>query len=314
MLGWKSCQNCHDQETDQQAKPWIGHFKTARNIIWIVGIVLLLTISVNQAIVTLLSGFACLDLTHLLTACFLSLSWLYLKPNSMDAQDGIASLNWYERNVELDACRQGYLQKTQLHMSQRQAQHLISQNYLLPFPYLCQIYHLLNLNHLETVHGFSLNNLKVTQVQCFQPTDVGGNVKFETVLESPLNILRIWRQPIVEVELILHNPYTIELCLPLYKDHKINVMFNVLPIGAVEHQFLIDIYCDLIWFKPVLKILLHLAASLTLLEDLPYLSKLAERNLQRLVDLNHISPHKSMQLFRRYADLHALGVKPLTPA
>ena len=102
---------------------------------------------------------------------------------------------------------------------------MISQEYILPFPYLCQIYHLLNLKHLETVHNFSLNNLKIFQISHFQPTSTGGIIKFQTILDSPANPLRIWRQPIVEVDLILHTPYTVELSIPVYNNKRIIVLF-----------------------------------------------------------------------------------------
>jgi hypothetical protein len=89
-------------------------------------------------------------------------------------------------------------------MVQLEKYHLISQEYLLSIPYLCQIYHLLNLKHLESVHGFSLNNLKVVDVRQLEATAIGEIITFQTILDSPFNLLRIWRQAVVEGELILH--------------------------------------------------------------------------------------------------------------
>ena len=192
-------------------------------------------------------------------------------------------------------------------MLELQEQHMISQNYILPFPYLCQLYHLLNLKHLETIHHFSLNNLKVIKVSHFQPTPIGGMLKFQTILDSPVNALRIWRQPIVEVELILHTPYTVELSIPVYNNKRIIVVFNVLPLSHTEHKFFIDIYSDLEWPKPLLQILLHFASCLTLFEDLPYLGKLAERNIYRLVNLSRVSNHETMWLLGRFVELYGLS-------
>ncbi|HAA27393.1 MAG TPA: hypothetical protein DCE56_06550, partial [Cyanobacteria bacterium UBA8553] len=127
------------------------------------------------------------------------------------------------------------------------------------------------------------------------------------------NALRIWRQPIVEVILILHNPYTVELNIPVYNDKRIVVMFNVEPISDKEHKFFIDIYSDLNWFKPLLQILFHFAACLTLFEDLPYLQKLAERT-ERLVNLNALPTHETMLLFRRFVELYGSFAKPSLPA
>lgn len=104
---------------------------------------------------------------------------------------------------------------------------MISQEYILPFPYLCQIYHLLNLRHLETIHKFSLNNLKVVRINQIKSTPIGGTITFETYLDSPFNVLRIWRQPIAEVDLILHTPYTVELSVPVYKEKE---LLSCLPL------------------------------------------------------------------------------------
>lgn len=193
-------------------------------------------------------------------------------------------------------------------MAELQAHHMISQRYFFPFPYLCQIYHLLNLKHLENVHGFSLNNLEILQVSDFQSTEVGGSIRFQTILRSPLNILRLWRQPIVEVDLILHDPYTVELRIPIYRGKEVIVLFNVIPLQNRGHELFIDIYTNLVHFKPILKLCLHLASCLTVLEDLPYIRKLASRNLERLIKHNKISDHETMQLFKRFTELYGAGV------
>jgi hypothetical protein len=98
------------------------------------------------------------------------------------------------------------------------------------------------------------------------------------------------------------------LNIPVYNDKKIIVMFNVVPMGDIEHKFLVDIYSDLGWFKPLLQILLHSASCLTLFEDLPYLRALAKRNIQRLINLSKISNHETMRLFRRFVDLYGSSI------
>jgi hypothetical protein len=193
-------------------------------------------------------------------------------------------------------------------MDELKEHHLISQRYFFPFPYLCQIYHLLNLKHLENVHTFSLSNLEILKVSHFQSSEVGGTIKFETILRSPLNILRLWRQPIVEVDLILHDPYTVELKIPIYRQKQVTVLFNVIPLQNRGHELFIDIYSSLSRFKPLLKLVFHCASCLTVLEDLPYIRKLAERNLKRLVELNKVSNHETMQLFKRFTELYGVGV------
>jgi hypothetical protein len=168
----------------------------------------------------------------------------------------------------------------------------------------------LNLKHLESIHSFSLNNLRVIKISHFQPTNSGGIIKFQTVLDSPLNPLRIWRQAIVEVSLILHTPYTVELSIPVYNNKHITVIFNALPINNNEHKLFIDIYSNLKWPKPLLQLLLHFASSLTLFEDLPYLRKLAERNIHRLVNMSKVSNHETMWLYRRFVDLYSSSKEP----
>ena len=63
-----------------------------------------------------------------------------------------------------------YLRRTEARMLQLKKYHKISQEYVLPIPYVCQIYHLLNLKHLEQVHGLSLNGLKVGNVSQIEVT------------------------------------------------------------------------------------------------------------------------------------------------
>jgi hypothetical protein len=162
----------------------------------------------------------------------------------------------------------------------------------------------LNLKHLESVHNVSLGNLKIVGVNHCYSTETGGALKFQTILNNSVNALRMWRQPTVEAELILHTPFTVELCIPVYNGKKIIVIFNVLPLSNNEHKFFVDIYSDLEWHKPLLQIILHFAACWTLIEDLPYLRTLAQKNLDRLIGSNHISSHLNMWLFRRFVELY----------
>jgi hypothetical protein len=230
-----------------------------------------------------------IELLQLLITSFFFITWLYLKP-----------VDKFDQNIDINH-EQGYLCLSQGHIKKR---HMISQEYILPFPYLCQIYHLLNLKHLETVHNFSLNNLKVLNVNDFQPTNIGGIIKFETLLDSPVNPLKIWRKPIVEVDLILHSPHTIELSIPVYNNKRIIVIFYAFPLTEKEHRLFIEIYSDLKWPKPILQILLHFASCLTLFEDLPYLRKLAELDIERLFKLSRLSKQANMLLFKRFVELY----------
>lgn len=177
--------------------------------------------------------------------------------------------------------------------------------YRLPYPFICQIYHLLNLKHLEDIHRFSLGNLKVLDVSYFRKTKAGGQLRFKTMLDSPLNVLRMWRSPTVDVDLIIHSPHQIELKVPTYRNKYIQVLFSVIPLGAQEHQLFIQMFCDLRWPREFLRVILLLASSLTLLEDLPYLRQLAKRNpatYQKLADTNPAC--ETMQLYYRYIDLY----------
>jgi hypothetical protein len=204
---------------------------------------------------------------------------------------------------------EGYLHKTKARMLQLNKYHKIGQEYILPIPYLCQVYHLLNLKHLEQVHNFSLNGLKVVNVSQFEETTSGGSVRFKTSLNRSLNVLRMWRQPIVEAELVLHTPYTIELAVPVYNNCKIIILFNILPLGDNAHKLFIDIYSDLEVPKPILQLVFHCAACLTLVEDLPYLSRLANANLHRRVKSIGVSNRDTMKLFKRYVDLYGSSLE-----
>lgn len=285
-----------------------------RNGIWTFGIPSWLFGITDRSIAALADGYlSAIELTHLFMASFFFLGWLYLKPEPDEHTSGLTALQSYQSDLDLYQPDVRFA-ATQARMLELKKYHLVRQEYVLPFHYLCQVYHLLNLKHLETIHSFSLNNLRVLGVSEFQTTEIGGRVKFQTVLESPFNPLRIWRQPIVEVDLVLHSPFTVELSVPVYNDKRIIVLFNVLPINNYEHKLFIDIYSNLTWPRPILQLLLHIAACLTLFEDLPYLRKLAERNISRLVNLSQISSHETMWLFRRFVDLYGSSVAPISPS
>ncbi|MDZ8032965.1 hypothetical protein [Nostoc sp. DedSLP04] len=265
-----------------------------KNSIWAFGIPSWLFGITDRSIAAFADGYLSpIEIFQLFTASFFFVSWLYLKPEeSFNSND--LDPNQYQE----------YLDRTQANKLQIKKLHMISQEYILPFPYICQIYHLLSLKHLETVHKFSLNNLKIFQISHFQPTNTGGIIKFQTILDSPANPLRIWRQPIVEVDLILHSPYTVELSIPVYNNKRIIVIFHAFPLNDSEHQFFIDIYSDLDWPKPLLQIILHFASCLTLFEDLPYLRALAEKNIGRLFNLSKTSNHETALLFKRFVELY----------
>jgi hypothetical protein len=249
-----------------------------------------------------------LEFSYLLATASLLAGWTYLKPILKE------KINIFD---ELEANRIG----SHLHLHQDHAQvactrmlelenhHIISQLHILPFPYISQIYHLLNLKHLETVHSNSLSSLKVIDVCNFQPTPLGGSVKFRTTLDSSISILKIWRQSIVDVELILHSPYMIELKIPMYGAREMIVIFRVFPLSNTTHEFFIDIYTDLQHPKLLLSAILHIASLFTLYEDLPYLKKLSERGLEGLIKSDKISSNKTMWLFKRFINLHGSKVQ-----
>lgn len=205
-----------------------------------------------------------------------------------------------------------YLRQTEVRMVHLNRHHIISQEYVLPIPYLCQIYHLLNLKHLESVHNFSLKGLKIGNISQIEKTATGGSLKFETTLTPSLNILKLWRQPIVEVELILHTPYTIELNIPLYNGQNVTILFNILPLGDRLHKLFIDIYSESKFPKPILQILFHFASCMTLFEDMPYLHKLANKNIHHKTISNKVYNHEMMQLFKQFVDLYGWEVNQFT--
>lgn len=288
-----------------------------RNNIWLLGIPAWLFAIVDRSLSALSdSCFSAVEILHLSMASVFFVSWLYLKPEQALQSIPAAAIVEVEPRSEKSEVspHEIFLRTAQTRMLELEDQHMIRQEYDLPFPQLCQIYHLLNLKHLENVHSFSLNNLRVLKVSYVQPTSIGGHIKFQTTLESPFNVLRIWRQPIVEVDLVLHSPYTVELSIPVYNQKRITVLFNAIPLSNTEHKLLIDIYSDLPWPKPLLQALLHVSAFLTLFEDLPYLNKLAQRNLDRLFSSSRIPSHETMWLFGRFVSLYGSNAKALPSA
>jgi hypothetical protein len=291
-------ENNHELQEDQEKTTsvefefyqFINKFKIG---VWFFGIPSWLFGITDRSMAAFADGYLSpTEILQIFITSFFFLFWLYLKPE--DKFDEDINIKPYQRYLCLN-------QGNTLDLKKR---HMISQEYILPFPYLCQIYHLLNLKHLETVHNFSLNNLKVLNVSDFRPTNIGGIIKFQTLLDSPINPLKIWRQPIVEVDLILHSPHTIELSIPVYNNKRIIVIFYAFPLTDKEHRLFIEIYSDLKWPKPILQILLHFASCLTLFEDLPYLRNLAELDIERLFKLSRVSKQANMLLFKRFVELY----------
>jgi hypothetical protein len=280
-----------------------------RNSIWLLGILTWLFGVFDRGYAIFVGQmFTPANFFQLLTVVSLFGGWLYLKPES--STESNSEVAFRESRIASVWQQPHYLGTVQTRMSELQPDHLVGREYILPFPYLCQIYHLLNLKHLETVHSFSLNNLKVLGVQQFQPTAIGGKLRFQTALESPLNILRFWRQHTVEVELTLHTPFTVELQIPVRDNKFVIVIFNVLPVAQGEHKFFVDIYSNLPWPKALLRFVLEFATSLTLLEDLPYLRQLATLQQQNLLRSGNAQsslqgPQQMMQLFNHYVQLYS---------
>jgi hypothetical protein len=288
-------------------------FANFRNGLWLFGIPSWLFGIVDRSFAAFTDGYvSSVELVHLFTASFFLLGWIYLKPEASSNIGGIDAVRSYLMEAK-NSIDESSLGTTTAKMIELQEQHAIRQEYILPFHYICQIYHLLNLKHLETIHNFSLNNLKVIGVSQIQSTQSGEMIRFQTVLDSPANVLRIWRQPIVEVGLTLHTPYTVELSIPVYHHRYITVLFNVIPIGTNEHKLIIDIYSNLNWPRPLLQVVLHFAACLTLFEDLPYLQKLAQKKVHHLVNLKGISERDTMWLYRRFVNIHGASQVPSLP-
>jgi hypothetical protein len=244
-----------------------------------------------------------LEFSYFLGTTLLLIGWLRLKPTLGEEFNVFERLEAGRLNTNLYR-NESHLLVARNRMLELKNQHVISQRHTLPFPYLSQIYHLLNLKHLETIHSTSLGNLKVVDVCNLQPTPLGGTVQFKTTLTSSLNILKIWRESIVDVELTLHTPYMIELSIPVYGGKKMIVMFSIFPLSRTSHELLIDIYTDLRFPRVLLLAILHIASLITLYEDLPYLKKLSERGLENLLFSDKISSNKTMWLFARFVSLH----------
>jgi uncharacterized protein YoaH (UPF0181 family) len=287
----------------------IHRFRTS---VWVLGIFSLLFGAIDRGVTIYSDGYvSATEFLQFIIPSILLSGWLYLKPEPDWISNGTEQIQRY-RSEGLSAQDEIYLSAAQARMEELQNQHRVSQRYILPFPYLCQIYHLLNLKHLEQIHSFSLGNLRVIGISDVRSTAIGGALSFQTVLSSPMNALRIWRQPVVEVDLTLHTPYMVELSVPVYQEKRVTVIFNVLPIDRFSHEFLIDIYTDLNWPKCLLQLLLHFAACLTLFEDLPYLEQLTKQDLLQSVRSGKTSGHQTMWLFKRFVELY--GVYPTRKA
>jgi hypothetical protein len=274
-----------------------------KNGIWILGILCSFFGAINLLIESLSDSYISYpELFCFIVAALLLMVCVALKPEIDEEFNMAKRLERSNLNSNLSYDEE-YLLATKIRMLELKKHHMISQLHVLPFPYLSQIYHLLNLKHLETVHTNTLGGLKVLDVYKCQQTPSGGSVKFKTTLNSSMNVLKIWRRSVVDVELTLHTPYMIELTIPVYDGKRMIVLFNVFPLNYTAHEFSIDVYTDLSYPKFLLRAVLHVASVFTLYEDLPYLKKLSQKGADGLLTLKK-SNHKSMWLFKRFVNLY----------
>jgi len=286
----------------------------AAKVLWFVGVPVCLFVVIEKSIAALADDYVSYsELFRVLAIACVALVWIHIKWlwEEEDSAEQIKNKSVYSLFSNGLSIDEHQLDAVDARMRELRQHHTIRQLHTLPFPYISQIYHLLNLKHLESVHSFSLNSLRITQVSGTQVTTTGGSIRFDTVLSSPANVLNIWRQRQVEVELKLLSPYTVELNIPVYGSKRMIVIFNVIPLESHKHQFLIDIYSDLRWPKFLLSGILHIASLLTLYEDLPYLKKLSTKNLNCLRRYAKSSSRETMWLFQRFVDLYALTAQPV---
>ncbi|NJM63210.1 MAG: hypothetical protein HC849_28395 [Oscillatoriales cyanobacterium RU_3_3] len=277
-----------------------------RNILWLLGIPLFLVAAVFQEINALEDSYVTnSEFLYSIINLFFLVVWIALKPNVT----GCKVLKDTEVDFEIYHQSPDYSKITKARTIELRKDHIISQLHVLPFPYLSQIYHLLNLKHLETVHGNSLSGLKVTEIHDFKSTALGGSVKFKTIVSSPINILKIWRKSTIDVTLTLHSPHMVELNVPVYGDKKMIVLFKVFPFGIKTHKFLVDIYTDLPYPKFLLRSILHFAALFTIYEDIPYLKKLSGKDWDFKVTGNSILNPTAMCLLKRFVNLYGSDLK-----
>jgi hypothetical protein len=272
--------------------------------LWLLGIPAILYGAVDRGIAAFSKpSVETTDISYCLIILVILFGWLFIDISGDYIHTNVGEGRIYERN------KTGYSGISKSLISPETlipcAECIAQQSYRLPFPYICQIYHLLNLKHLEEIHRFSLGNIKVVDVDQFHKTRMGGKIRFKTMLDSPFNILRMWRQSSVDVDLTIHTPHQIELTIPLYHQKVIRVLFSVVPLSENEHQLSIQMFSNLHWPREFLRVILLFASSLTLLEDLPYLSQLAKCHAGSSVGISGARTScQTMQLFRRYVDLY----------
>ena len=180
--------------------------------------------------------------------------------------------------------------------------HIMQLEKNLDFNWLVQIYHLMNVNHLEVFHNVSLNGLSVEEIIDFRPTNVGGTISFKTISKSALGFIRLFRGKESVVKLTMHSALTIELNLEVGDNKTYTVLFNVLPLSANRHKLFVDIYGTKkpnIASKTILGLVLKIASLITINEDMDYYEKLGKRDLANIIAYDRTqTPNKSSLIHR----------------
>jgi hypothetical protein len=190
--------------------------------------------------------------------------------------------------------------------------HICSLDKELSFNWLVQIYHLLSIDHLESYHSGSLNGLKVEGVVEFDPSKVGGSVKFNTTSSSPFGLVRLFRGVESLVTLTMHSALTVELNIQVSANQSFTVMFNVLPLSENRHKFMIDIY-GLASCKILIGQILRAASLYTISEDMAYYQALGKRNLSGIVASTNVDkPPSKMDLIHRFFEIYGTRIRGVT--
>jgi hypothetical protein len=186
------------------------------------------------------------------------------------------------------------------HIEALEPYHILSKEWTLPFSHWVQLYHLMNISHLEHVHEDTLNNLAIGDVVDTIETQNGGIITFITNIKPSL--ISLFRKPQNIVSLELLSPFTISLTIPQSPDIQTTVLFNTLPIREDKHVLFVDIYSNLEIPKSILKPAMQLATSLTVMEDIPYYENLAKQDIRNVIRRTKDNPE--MYLYKRYSQLY----------
>ncbi len=186
--------------------------------------------------------------------------------------------------------------------------HLASVEYSLAYNWLVEMYHLMSLDHIKSTHWLTLNGFVIESLQEYKESEEISALTYEVQLPNSLDVFRINssapRKSIVT--LTLFSAFTVGMKLQIREDWHFLILFNVLPTANNSHRLFVDFYSSKASpCRYLTKLVIKIAAFITVVEDFEYLNIISKRNLNNVKPTDTLGAVQNNSLIKRFYKLYS---------